>query len=127
MPKMPAGTERYQELLQESKKLIDRLKNGERLMGEAIVRHSAASGIDIMRLYLRYSIELQEKMEEMALVHQFYALGITGSITRQGKFLTTADLVNDEVIELDPAMLLALSKLKEVFGDIPYDILEIKK
>jgi hypothetical protein len=82
--------------------------------------------IDIVSHFVKVNQELLHRAEELVLIEHFALTGTKTFINRNGKLIDGTGFI-EERHEITPSTLLMLDKLKEIFGSIPHDILEITK
>jgi hypothetical protein len=120
----PISVYNAQYKFREVKSLVERLQTGQRLLDDEIQKGSIAKCAEIIHHFNNLSEQLLNKTEELILIQQFAINGTKAFIRRNGQ-LKEAKELTDELIELTPQKLLMLEKLKDVFGEVPNDILEI--
>lgn len=116
-----------QDSLRELERLTERLRTGQRMLKDAIQQNQMAQATKIVEHFVQLNEVLLSKADEMMLLQQFTALGIKGHIRRDGRYVSLDSIVLEKThVPLDPKTLIVLERLKNVFGEIPHDILTIE-
>lgn len=127
MVKTTGATPGYQEAVRKSKDLIIRLKKGKDMLDDAVRKGDFVQAQKVIRHWSKLADETFLELEVATLLHQFILTGNTVLIKPNGKSIKVEDLAQTtDAIEMDPWLLISMEKLKTVFGDEVYDILEIK-
>ncbi len=122
---VPNAVSNAQHKFREIKILMDRLERGQRMLQHEIENGSVSKCIEIIQLFSQLGKEMLTKAEELILIEQFNLLGTPGFIRKNGQMVDASYLTKEEVLPITPHNLLMLEKLKDVFGEVPHDILEI--
>lgn len=113
----------------EGKELLRRLANGDQYISSAMKKGNIIDASKGVRLFLKYAEELQHHMEQALFIHEMITAERTVLVTKDGKPVKAENVLEgiDEVETLSPFALESIKKMKEVFGEDYFSILEITK
>lgn len=113
----------------ESKELLRRLANGDQYISSAMKKGNIIDASKGVRLFLKYAREMQDHLEQALFIHEMLTAERTVLVTKDGKPVKAEEVLEgiDEYEVLTPFTLTSIEKMKEVFGEDYFTILEITK
>ncbi len=112
--------------LRELRTLVERLETGQRMLLKEVHEGSITKCIDIIQHFAKLNEELIHRAQELILIEHFAITGTRTFVRRDGRLLDGSELPEHQV-ELTPQLLLMMEKMKDIWGEVPHDILEIKQ
>lgn len=127
MAKIPARTEKAEQLVKEAKAMHGRLLNGQRMLEGALRNQSVSEAMGIIEHFVNLSDRMMELTEELIILEQLQLLGHDLYVRRNGTAIFASRMAGEEVVDLDPFSLLSLHALTQTFGNLPSWLVEIKE
>lgn len=105
--------------IQDMKGILERLRNGEEYITNALSRGSIVDASKGVRLYTTLTREAYDRLEKALFIHEFLTTGAGIMINREGRPIRAEDVVEnmDEITMVNPNTLKSVQKLKEIFGE----------